>query len=133
MEKALAILKKTSSDIALKKSSREFGSGAVIMKIGGGKGVMVALLCETDFVASNEDFTNLLKFLVDKAFSEGIEKTRAEVKDAIDPIIQKTGENIGLGEAYEISGEVLDGYVHNHKTAVMVTLQGGNRELPRDI
>ena len=133
MQKALAILKKTSSDIALKKSSREFGSGAVMMKIEGGRGVMVALLCETDFVAKNEDFTTLLSKLTEKAFASGVEKMRAETKDMIDPVIQKTGENIGLGEAYEISGEVLDGYVHNNKTVVIVSLEGGSIELARDI
>ncbi len=133
MEKALAILKKTSSDIALKKSSREFGSGAVAIKIEAGKGVLVSLQCETDFVAKNEDFTSLLSKLTDKASTDGVEKMKTEAKDMIDPVIQKTGENIGLGDAYEIEGEILDGYVHNNKTAVIVALQGGNKELAKDI
>src|SRR6185436_11118422 len=98
MKKALAILKKTSSDIALKKINREAKDGAVIIKMASGKAVLLALHCETDFVARNEDFTALLGKLADKALSEGVEKMKAEAKDMIDPVIQKTGENIQLGD-----------------------------------
>ncbi|OGI46969.1 translation elongation factor Ts, partial [Candidatus Nomurabacteria bacterium GWB1_40_6] len=53
--------------------------------------------------------------------------------DMIDPIIQKTGENIQLGEAFLVSGEVIGSYVHNNKTGVIVSLTGGSTELARDI
>ncbi len=133
MDKALAILKKTSSDIAMKKAGREANDGAVIVKSSGDKSVLLALNCETDFVAKNEDFTNLLSSLADKAITEGIEKMKTESKDMIDPIIQKTGENIQLGEVYEIDGNVLGNYVHNGKSAVVVSLEGGTPELAKDI
>ena len=93
----------------------------------------MALHCETDFVAKNEDFTNLLGALTDKALQEGVEKMKASAKDMIDPIIQKTGENIQLGDVYEVVGSVLGNYVHNNKMAAIVSLEGGNVELARDI
>ncbi|KKT00895.1 MAG: elongation factor Ts [Candidatus Nomurabacteria bacterium GW2011_GWF2_43_8] len=137
MKKALAILKKTSSDIALKKVNREVKDGRVGIKVieegKDKKAVLVSLLCETDFVARNEDFTNLLDRLSDKALKEGVEKMKAEAKDMIDSIIQKTGENIQLGEAYEVSGKVLGTYVHNNKIGVIVSLTGGSAELAKDI
>lgn len=133
MNKALAILKKTSSAIALKKGDREVKDGRVAVKMEGKKAVLVALLCETDFVARNEDFTTLLERLVDKAFQNGVEKMKAEAKDMIDPVIQKTGENIQLGEASEITGDVLENYVHNNKIAIIVSLDGGDSELAKDI
>ena len=133
MEKALAILKKTSSDIALKKVNREVKDGRVVVKTDGSKAVLVALHCETDFVAKNEDFVNLLNQLADKAFSEGVEKMRSGAKDAIDPIIQKTGENIQLGDAYEAREGVLGSYVHNNKIGVIVALEGGSKELAKDV
>lgn len=139
IKKALAILKKTSSDIALKKVNREVKDGAVMIKTEGQKAVLVSLLCETDFVAKNADFLNLLKNLTDLA----LEKMSAQggstsgwkdnAKEMIDPIIQKTGENIQLGEAFEISGSVLGSYVHNNKSAVVVSLEGGNSDLAKDI
>ena len=133
MKKALAILKKTSSDIALKKVNREAKDGALMIKSNGKKAVLVSLHCETDFVSRNEDFTTLLSALTDMALSEGIEKTKASAKDMIDPIIQKTGENIILGEIYELGGDVIGSYVHNNKIGAMVSLSGGNSKLAKDI
>ena len=132
-EKALAILKKTSSEIALKKVNREVKDGAVMIKTKGNKMVLVSLYCETDFVSRNNDFTTLLGKLGDKALAEGIEKVKKEAKEMIDPVIQKTGENIQLGDTYEVSGDVLGNYVHNNKIAVMVSLTGGNAELAKDV
>ncbi|MFA5840742.1 MAG: translation elongation factor Ts [Candidatus Paceibacterota bacterium] len=133
MDKALAILKKTSSDIALKKADRSLNSGSVAIKNENNKAVLVGLLCETDFVAKNEDFTTLLSKLTQKAFADGIEKMKVESKEMIDAIIQKTGENIQLGDIYEVSGDVLGSYVHNNKVGIIVSLEGGTGELARDI
>ncbi len=133
MAKALAILKKTSSDIALKKADREAKDGAVMVKSGNNKSALVSLHCETDFVSRNEDFTSLLSKLTDKALTEGIEKMKENAKDLIDPIIQKTGENIQLGEAFVIEGNILGNYVHNGKSAIIVSLDGGSVELAKDI
>lgn len=133
MNKALAILKKTSSDIALKKVGREVKDGRVIVKQDGSKAVLLSLLCETDFVAKNEDFTALLDTLANDTLQNGIEKMKEGAKAMIDPVIQKTGENIQLGEVYEIKGDVVDSYVHNNKIGVVVSLEGGDKELAKDI
>ena len=133
MKKALAILKKTSSDIALKKVTREVKDGRVSIKAENNKAVLVALHCETDFVAKNEDFVKLLNTLTDKALSEGIEKMKAEAKELINIVIQKTGENIQLGDVYEVDGNVLGSYLHNNKIGIIVSLEGGNKELAKDI
>jgi len=133
MEKALAILKKTSSDIATKKADRNAKDGAVMIKSDNNKAVLVALRCETDFVSRNEDFVSLLSKLTEKAFTEGTEKMKETIKDMIDPIIQKTGENIQIGEIYTVEGSVLGNYVHNNKSGVIVSLEGGNSDIARDI
>src|SRR3989344_7138488 len=133
MKKALAILKKTSSDIALKKTGREVKDGAVIVKSKDNKSVLVSLHSETDFVSRNEDFLNLLSALGDIALQDGIEKMKASAKELIDPVIQKTGENIELGEAYKVIGETVGSYVHNNKMAVIVSLEGGTNTLAKDV
>ncbi len=133
MEKAIAILKKTSASIAEKKMGREAKDGAVAVKELNGKATLVALHCETDFVSKNEDFTQLLNTLLEKAAASGIETLATEAKDLIDPIIQKTGEKIELGEVAVISGDVIGSYVHSGKKAVVVSLSGGNSELAKDI
>ena len=58
---------------------------------------------------------------------------KAESKDLIDPIIQKTGENIQLGDTFEVTGGVFGTYTHNDKSGVIVGLDGGTSELARDI
>ena len=133
MNKALAILKKTSSDIALKKADRTAKDGAVMVKTEGNKTVLLALHCETDFVSKNEDFVSVQTKLLNIAFTDGIEKMKESAKDMIDPLIQKTGENVQLGDAYVVEGNVVGVYVHNNKKAVIVSLEGGNVELAKDI
>lgn len=133
MTKALAILKKTSSDIAMKKADREVKDGAVIVKGTTDTLALVSLLCETDFVSKNDDFVNLLNQLADKALTEGVENLAENSKEMINGVIQKTGENIQLGEIYLVKGTVLGNYVHNNKKAVIVSLEGGTQELAKDI
>jgi elongation factor Ts len=133
MTKALAILKKNSSEIAQKKGGREVKDGRVAIQAADQKAVLVALHCETDFVAKNDDFVALLNVLTEKALREGAEKMKGGAKDMIDAVIQKTGENIQLGDVYEVEGAVLDSYVHNNKIGVIVSLEGGTKELARDV
>ncbi len=133
MEKAILILKKTSSDIALKKGGRELKDGSVMIKSTDEKVVLVSLLCETDFVSRNEDFMKVLGELSDKALLVGIDKMKEEAKDLIDPLVQKTGENIQLGEMYEVSGDTVGAYLHNNKSGVIVSLTAGSNDLAKDI
>ncbi len=133
MKTALAILKKTSASIAEKKGDREARDGAVVVASEGDKSVLLALRCETDFVAKNEDFVNLLNTLSAKALAEGVDKMTSSAKEMIDPVIQKTGENIKLGEIVEVTGKTIGSYVHNGKIAVIVSLEGGDSSLARDI
>lgn len=133
MEKALAILKKTSSDIALKKQGRDANDGAVMIKEGENSAILLALHSETDFVARNEDFLNLLSELLDTATSSGIDTMKEKSKEMIDAVIQKTGEKIELGDVYKVEGTTLGTYVHNNKMGVIVSLKGGAKELAKDI
>lgn len=61
MEKAVMFLQKKSAGLAEKKADRKLGSGVVrtYTHNTGRVGSMVELLCETDFVANNEDFLKL--------------------------------------------------------------------------
>ena len=62
-KKALAWLQKRASEIAAKKADRETSAGLIEAYIhGGGKvGVLVELLCETDFVAKTDEYKHLAK------------------------------------------------------------------------
>lgn len=133
MEKAIAILKKNSASIAEKKADREAKDGAVVVATNGDKNIILALHCETDFVAKNEDFVKLMDALAEIAINEGIEAMHVKSKDMIDPVIQKTGEKIELGSVLETTGSIVNNYVHNGKSAVVVSLSGGDKNLAKDI
>jgi len=133
MDKALMILRKKSSEIAAKKSDREAKDGIVYVAKAGRKSVMLVLHCETDFVAKNDDFTALAKLLAEKVLAEGKESVEKEAADIINPVIQKVGENIQLGEITVYDSGTIGTYVHNGKSGVMVSLSGGTEELARDV
>ncbi|HEY4486372.1 MAG TPA: translation elongation factor Ts [Candidatus Paceibacterota bacterium] len=65
MEKAILILRKRGAEVASKKADRTLTAGAIGSYIHSDKklGVLVELLCETDFVAKNEEFVGLAQDL----------------------------------------------------------------------
>ena len=112
IDNALEILKKNGAVMAAKKSERTTGEGIVAYYIheGGKIGVMVKLLCETDFVARNEQFKKLGHELamhiaamnpatVDELLGQPYVRDEGFTVDAlIKDYIAKLGENIRIGE-----------------------------------
>lgn len=133
MEKALIILKKKSSSIAMKKADRTAHDGVIVVIEEKGKALLLTLHSETDFVAKNEDFVVLANTLAKLAWSEGIESMKTQSIDIINPVVQKVGEKIELGKVEIIEGETIGSYVHGGKSAVVVNLTGGTSELARDV
>lgn len=132
-EKALIILKKKSSSIAVKKADRDASDGIIVVKENETKAILLALHSETDFVARNSDFIALADKLANIAIEEGIEEMKSKSLDIINEVVQKVGEKIILGNVEEIEGSNLGSYVHNSKSAVIVSLEGGNKDIAKDI
>lgn len=116
MEKAKAYLKEKGFDKAKSKEGREVKAGMVEVYSHGGKvGVMVELLCETDFVAKTEDFKNLGHELalqiasmnpssVDDLLSqEYIRDNSLNIEQLVKSVIGKLGENIQVGRFERIA------------------------------
>jgi elongation factor Ts len=109
IEKAKEILKKWGKDFAQTRADRVAQQGIIDAYIhaAGRVGVMIELRCETDFVAESTDFRNLSHeiCLQIAAISpdEGpvleqpwIKDPSKTLKDLIDAVIAKLGENIVL-------------------------------------
>ena len=79
MEAAMEILRKKGQMVAAKRSDREAAEGCVLAKVNGNFGAMVALKCETDFVAKNAEFVELTNKIIDAAVAAKC-KTLDEVK-----------------------------------------------------
>ena len=133
MEMALLILKKKSTEVAAKKSDREATAGTIASAVKDGKGVLVVLRCETDFVAKNTDFLSIATQLADKALAEGEEAAKALAPDLIGTGIQKIGENIMLGDIVTVEAPTIGAYVHDGRVATVVGLTGGTEAVAKDI
>ncbi len=116
LEKAKAWLKKKGFEKGAGKSGREVGAGLVDVYSHGGKvGVLVELLCETDFVARTEDFKSLAHELALQIASmnppsveellkqEYIREPGTTVDQLIKGVIGKVGENIQVGRFERIA------------------------------
>lgn len=132
-EKALLILKKKSSEVAAKKSDREAHAGILTIKKTNDRAIIVELNCETDFVAKNADFIALAEAIGEKGLNEGKDALTSSAKEMIDPVIQKVGENIVLGEVVEVTGSPLGAYVHDGHIATVVALSGGDEQMAKDL
>lgn len=115
--KAIALLKEKGAEIAAKKGERSLGAGTVAAYIHSGDkvGVMIELLCETDFVAKNPEFKSIAKDiamhiaamnpteiaeLVEQPF---IKDPGQNVSDLINSTVQKFGERIEVGHFVRFS------------------------------
>ena len=67
-EKAIEIIRKKGLAVAAKRSDREASEGCVLVKVDGNFGAIIALKCETDFVANNKDFIALTESILDACF-----------------------------------------------------------------
>ena len=133
MEKALLILKKKSTEVAAKKADRETPAGMIASATKPGKGTLVVLRCETDFVAKNADFMSIANALAEKALNEGDEAAKTLAPDLIGTGVQKIGEKIELGEIVTIEAPVVGVYVHDGRVATIVGLEGGTEAIAKDI
>lgn len=114
--KAKDILKKKGLDKATSKAEREVKAGLVETYSHGGKvGVLVELLCETDFVAKTEDFKGLAHELALQVASmkpesvgelleqDYIRDASQKIDDLIKSKVAKLGENIQVGRFERIA------------------------------
>jgi elongation factor Ts len=145
MQAAQDWLRKKGLSKAAKKAGRVAAEGLVGVFMAPGKGAMVEVNSETDFVARNDHFQGLVKMIADVALSTGSDVEAilrakagtATVADAIASAIATIGENMTLRRAAVLSvGQgVVASYVHNQvsdglgKIGVLVALESsGNTE-----
>lgn len=117
IEKAEIILRKKSKEIADKKASRDLGAGIVASYVhGNGKiGSLIELLCETDFVAKNEDFKSLAKDIaMQVAATEAEFLTKDEIsvdtKAKVEEILIKELE----GKPEEMKAKIMEGKLDSY-------------------
>src|SRR5688572_6390440 len=109
LEAAKRLLRERGMASAGKRVGRETSEGLVGYRISDGRGVMVAIGCETDFVARNPEFQAFGKKVLETVETEGVDAVGA-LDDERSQLISKLGENIAVvgAERYDASnGQVV--------------------------
>lgn len=120
-EVAKDLLRKRGQAIAAKRSDREASEGCVLAKAENGFGCIVAVKCETDFVAKNADFVGMVKLILDAAMTNqpaDLEALKAikindfTVADLVTERSGVTGEKMELSDYAWIRAAKVDAYNH---------------------
>ena len=130
MDKAMEILRKKGQAVAAKRSDREAGEGCVLAKADGNYAAVLALKCETDFVAKNADFVALTREILDMVIANRCKSMEeilnlpygnATVAQAITDRSGITGEKMELDGFNYVEAPVTSSYVHaGNRLAVVV-------------
>ncbi len=136
LEGAKEYLRKKGQAKAMKKSSRETSEGAISTFFGEDRksAAMVKVACETDFVARNDSFQELLQVLAQQVEQQGpdnllaqtVNNAEATVQELLTEKIAELGENMQLLESDRLRVEngIVGGYVHmTGKIGVLVPLE----------
>ena len=120
-ETAKDLLRKRGQAIAAKRSDREASEGCVLAKAEGEFAAIVALKCETDFVAKNADFVALTKKILDIAMEnkpadlEALKALKVDGMTVAELVTERsgvTGEKMELSDYVFLTGKRTDAYNH---------------------
>ena len=126
MDKAVEWLRDQGIGAAAKKASKTAAEGAIGIKVDGHKAVVVEINSQTDFVAQNDKFKDLMHTVVEHAFANDLADAEAINASQIDgqPFseflslqIATIGENLVVRRSALIEGDAttaVSGYVHSN-------------------
>lgn len=137
---ALDFLRKKGQKVAAKRADREANEGVVVALISdsGKQGILMALSCETDFVAKNDDFVAFANSVAQLALDQ-LPDTKEELlalpfdgATVGEKLIEQTGkigEKIEVSDYQQVKGEQLTSYIHSgSKIGVLVAYKDGGKD-----
>ncbi len=146
MEAAVDWLRTKGLAKAAKKAGRTAAEGLVGVKVEGGVGVAVEVNSETDFVAKNSEFQEMVSGITATAIT--VADTEAlltadvdgkSVADVVTAKIATIGENMSVRRMAKIEGDVVGSYIHTAaadglgRIGVLVALKGGDEAIAKQI
>lgn len=144
-DKAIEIIRKKGQAVAAKRSDRDASEGCVLAKHCEKSAAIVALKCETDFVAKNEDFIALTNSILDLAIAnkpadmEALKSLKSEGRTVAEIVTDRsgiTGEKMELDGYSLVEGEAASSYIHpGNKLATIVAFNQPNvdAQVARDV
>ena len=137
IEKAMEIIRKKGQAVAAKRSDRDASEGCVLAKTTGEYAAIIALKCETDFVANNADIVKLTQDILDAAVAnkcKDLEEVKAlpmgngTVQDAVTDRSGITGEKMELDGYCFVEGVATVVYNHQGKNG-LCTIAAFNKDV----
>jgi elongation factor Ts len=131
-DKAKELLRERGLAIAAKRSDRETSNGCVLVKKENGFAAMIALKCETDFVANGADFIALTQSILDAAIAakakdiEAVKALDINGQTAQEAVTQRsgiTGEKMELDGYLVLEGDNIEVYDHMGKHTLCTMVQ----------
>jgi len=144
-EKAIEIIRKKGQAVAAKRSDREASEGCVLAASNGGFAAVLALKCETDFVAKNAEFVALTKSILDVAMASkpadlaALNALQINGRTIADLIVERTGvtgEKMELDFYEFVEGGSTAAYIHpGNKLATLVAFaeENAGNEITRGV
>ena len=146
MEEAMNWLREKGISKAAKKASRIAAEGLGLVKIDGNKAVVVEVNSETDFVAKNDEFKNLVNDIADTILSHepstvedalALECNGKTIEALIAEKVATIGEKITLRRFEIVSkndSQIFGTYSHmGGKIVTLSVMEGDDTELAKDI
>ncbi len=137
-DKAIEIIRKKGQAVAAKRSDREASEGCVLAAAQDGFAAVLALKCETDFVAKNADFIALTKQILDAAMAakpaskDDLAALNIDGRTIAEMITDRsgvTGEKMELDMYEFVTGGSTVAYIHpGNKLATIVAFAQENVE-----
>ncbi|MDH5259021.1 MAG: translation elongation factor Ts [Gammaproteobacteria bacterium] len=144
IDAAIEMMRKSGMAKADKKAGRVAAEGTVVIKSMPGATAIVEVNSETDFVANGDEFQNFAKgiaecVLADKpadvdALNGCTMASGSTVDETRRALISKLGENIAVRRFKLIeSAGTVGSYLHGSRIGVVVTMDGGEESLAKDL
>jgi len=144
IDEAVELLRKSGQAKADKKSGRIAADGLVVVAADGKNAAITEINSETDFVAKDDNFIEFAQAVAAAALAGDVSDVaglNAEalgdgrtVEAARTELVAKVGENISLRRFARLQAvDHLGSYTHGARIAAIVSLQGGNAEIAREI
>ena len=148
LDKAMEVLRLKGLKGVTKREGRTTSNGIVVARVAGGKGYLIELACETDFVAKAEKFVALGDSIADAIAAAGVDSLEAalaapvagkSVADAITDEAAIMGEKVELRRVAVVADDNIDAYLHRTskdlppQVGVLVAFKGADVETAHDV
>ncbi len=138
IEKAIDDMRSAGAIKAAKKAGNIAAEGSIAVKVADDNksAAIIEVNSQTDFLALQDDFKGFVADSLDVAFADNSMDVAALIaaqEPAREALVAKCGENVNIRRLTRVEGDVLGAYLHGNRIGVVVSLQGGDVELAKDI